>query len=32
LNVPMPYSSKLEAAVLPSVERVVAAAKRVAYA
>jgi pyruvate dehydrogenase E1 component beta subunit len=31
LNVPMPYSSKLESAVLPSVERVVAAVKRVAY-
>jgi len=31
LNVPMPYNPKLELAVLPSVERVVAAVKEVAY-
>ena len=31
LDVPMPYNAKLEAAVLPSVERVIAAAKKVSY-
>jgi pyruvate dehydrogenase E1 component beta subunit len=30
-NVPMPYSPKLELEALPSVERVVAAVKQVAY-
>jgi len=31
LDVPMPYNSKLEAAVLPNVERIIAAVKKVTY-